>query len=159
MNDMQSVFEYRTKAYQSFLYKSDNYGASRTASLLGIDYLEFKGEFAVANGWFQRAENLLEGLEPSVELALIILFEARMAFETENNNENALKLVDESWSMNKSFGNIDGAMLAEAFKGSMLISEGKINAGMSLLDEATLIATTTETKDVNFVTLTCCLLI
>ena len=79
VNDTASVLEYRTKAYQLFLDKNDKNGASRNASWLGIDYLELKGEFAVANGWFQRAENLLEGSAPSFELGLIKLLKARMA--------------------------------------------------------------------------------
>ncbi len=159
VNDISSVFEHRTKAHQLYLDKNDKYGASRNASLLGIDYLELKGEFAVANGWFQRAENLLDGLKPSPELALIKLHKARMAFVRESNNENALRLAEESLEMSKDLGNIDGAMMAKALKGFILTAEGKITEGMSLLDEATLIATTDETKDVNFVTITCCLLI
>ena len=159
VNDTASVLEYRTKAYQLFLNNNDKNGASRNASWLGIDYLELKGEFAVANGWFQRAENLLEGSLPSVELGLIKLLKARMAFELELNNENALKLADESLVLNKDLHCVDGAMMAEAFKGFILITEGKVKEGMALLDEATLIATTAETKDINFVTLTCCFLI
>jgi hypothetical protein len=97
VNDTASVLEYRTKAYQLFLDKNNKNGASRNASWLGIDYLELKGEFAVANGWFQRAENLLEGSAPSLELGLIKLLKARMAFELEPNNENALRLVEKAW--------------------------------------------------------------
>lgn len=159
LNDINAVLEFRTKAYQLFLDKNDRYGASRSAAWLGIDYLELKGEFAVANGWFQRAENLLEGLEASLELGLIKLLKGRLAFMTESDNENAHKLLEESMTLNKKFGNVEGAMMAEAMKGFILITEGKIKEGMALLDEATLIATTVEPKDVNFITITCCMLI
>ena len=159
LNEIQEVLNFRTKAYQLFLDKNDKLGASRNASWLGIDYLELKGEFAIANGWFQRAENLLEGLQPSLELGLIKLLKARLSFVREDNNENALKLLDESMALNKKFGAVEVAMMAEALKGFIFITEGRIKEGMALLDEATLIATTAETKDVNFVTLTCCFLI
>lgn len=159
LNDITWVFEYRTRAYQSFLEINDKRGASRNASWLGIDYLELKGEYAVANGWFQRAENLLEGLEPSPELGLIKLLKGRQAFMIEPTNENALRLINESIVLCKHLGVADGAMMAEAMKGFILITEGKIREGMALLDEATLIATTTDAKDINFVTLTCCMLI
>lgn len=159
LNDIPAVFYFRTKAYHSYLDRKDNYGASRNASWLGIDFLELKGEFAVANGWFQLAYNLLEGLEPSCELALIKLLKGRLAFVTESNNENALKFLEESLILSKMFGEVEGGMMAKAMKGFIFITEGKINEGMALLDEATLIAVTDEPKDINFATITCCLLI
>lgn len=113
----------------------------------------------MANGWFQLAYNLLEGLEPSCELALIKLLKGRLAFVTESNNENALKFLEESLILSKMFGEVEGGMMAKAMKGFIFITEGKINEGMALLDEATLIAVTDEPKDINFATITCCLLI
>jgi DNA-binding CsgD family transcriptional regulator len=159
VNDTASVLIYREKAYQLFLDKNDKYGASRNASFLGIDYLELKGDFAIANGWFTRAETILEGLEPSLEEGLIKLLKGRQAFLTEPTNDSALRLINESIAINKSLGSADGYMIAEAMKGFILTTEGKIKEGMALLDEATLIATTADTKNINFVALTCCMLI
>ena len=159
VNDTASVLAYREKAYQLFLETNNKYGASRNASFLGIDYLELKGDFAIANGWFTRAETILEGLEPSLEKGLIKLLKGRRAFLTEPDNDNALQLINESMAINKSLGSADGYMMAEAMKGFILTSEGKMQEGMALLDEATLIATTADTKNINFVALTCCLLI
>ena len=70
-NDAPGIFENRLKAYNLFLKTNNKLGASRNASWIGVDYIEFRGEFAVASGWFQRAENLLEGLPDSWELGLI----------------------------------------------------------------------------------------
>ncbi len=159
LNEASSVFEYRLKAYNLFLDKNDNYGASRMASLIGMDYLEFKGEYAVANGWFRRAENLLEGLENSRELILIKIMKARLSFLFDKNIDLALKLADESLQLSKLLNNVEGQMLAEASKGFMLVYMGNISEGMQLLDEATLLALTSETGDINKVTITCCLLI
>lgn len=158
LNDIPAVLAFREEAYRRYLDTADNLGASRTASWLGIDFLELKGEFAVANGWFQRAEHLLENQPPSLELGLIKLLKGRKAFITDPGNENALALINESLQLNKSLGGTDVGMLAEALKGFILTTEGRIEEGMSLLDEATLIATTAAT-DINFITLTCCFLI
>ena len=59
LNDFTAVFSHRAKAYETFLDKNDPHGAARNAGWLGMDYLDFKGEFAIANGWFQRAVNLV----------------------------------------------------------------------------------------------------
>jgi ATP/maltotriose-dependent transcriptional regulator MalT len=157
--NVSGVFENRLKAYNLYLEKNDKFGASRNASWLGVDYIEFKGEFAVANGWFQRAENLLEGMPDSWELSLIKILKARWAFQVEKNIELAFKLLDDSLVLSKSQRYIDGEMLAEALKGFILVVEGKISEGMPLLDEATLLATTSEKADINITTVTCCFLI
>ncbi len=159
LNDAQSVFEYRTKAYNLSLENEDKLGAARNACWLGVDYIEFKGEFAVASGWFKRAENLLEGLPSSTELCMFKILKARWTFQVDKNSELAFKLLDESLQMSKSLKNIDGEMLAEALKGFILVVEGNISEGMPLLDDATLLAVNSDQSDIKFTTITCCYLI
>ena len=159
LNDATAVFKYREKAYNLFLDKNDKRGASRTASWLGVDYLEFKGEYAIANGWFQRAENLLEGFEITPELGLVKILKARLSFSVDNNSELALKLAEESLVISKTLNNAEGEILAEAIKGFIFVTEGNVTEGMSLLDEATLLALSEETTDINIITITCCFLI
>jgi ATP/maltotriose-dependent transcriptional regulator MalT len=159
LNDAPAVFEYRAKAYNLFLKNNDKLGASRTASWIGLDYLEFKGESAVATGWFQRAENLLEGTTDSWELGFIKILKARLAYEVDRNIELAFKLIDETRRLSKSLKSIDGEMIADALKGFILVMEGKVSEGMLLLDEATLLAVTSEEADIKFTTITCCYLI
>jgi ATP/maltotriose-dependent transcriptional regulator MalT len=159
LNDASAVFEYRSKAYNLFLEINEKLGASRNASWIGLDYIEFKGEFAVASGWFQRAESLLAGLPDSPELGFIKLLKARWAFQAEKNTNLAFKLIDESSELSKSLNSIDVEMLAEALKGFILVVEGKISEGMPMLDEATLLAMTREEGDIKYTTITCCYLI
>lgn len=159
LNDAKCVFEYRLKAYNLFLENNNKHGASRTASWIGLDYLEFRGELAIATGWFQRAGNLLEGTTNSWELCFIKVLKARLAYEGEKNIELAFKLIDESLEISKSLKSIDSEMVAEALKGFILVTEGKISEGMPLLDEATLMAVTSERGDIKFTTITCCYLI
>lgn len=159
LNDVTCLLEYRLKAYNLFLADNDRLGASRTASWLGMDYLDFRGEFAVATGWFQRAENLLEGMQDSWELGFIKILKARLAYEVDKNIERAFKFIDETRELSKSLNSIDGEMLAGALKGFILVTEGRVAEGMPLLDEATLLAVTSEKADIKFTTITCCYLI
>ena len=159
LNDAAGVFDMRIKAYNLFLAGDNKSGAARTSCWIGLDYIEFKGEFAVANGWFQRAENLLEGLPDSPELAMIKLLRARWSFQVEKNSEQAFRLIDDSLRISKSLQNTDGEMVAEALKGFMLVVEGKVTEGMPLLDDATLLAVTSEKGDIKLTTITCCYLI
>ena len=159
LNDASAVFDLRTKAYNLYLKDSNKLGASRVCSWIGIDYIELKGEFAVAGGWFKRAENLLEGLPGSTELCTIKLLKARMAFQVEKNSQLAFEYIDEVLELSKSINDVNGEMLAGALKGFILVVEGEISKGMPLLDEATLLAVTSERGDIKITTITCCFLI
>jgi ATP/maltotriose-dependent transcriptional regulator MalT len=159
LNDAPAVFENRTKAYHLYLKKDNMLGASRNACWLGVDHLEFNNEFAIASGWFQRAESLVKGLENTAEFAQVLMLKARITFFVEKNNDHALQLARESLNLSKSLNNLDGVMIAKAFIGFVWVTEGKIPDGMKLLDEATLLATTATSLDYNLITVTCCFLI
>jgi tetratricopeptide (TPR) repeat protein len=159
LNDMQQVFDLRIKAHHAYHGKNDKRGASRTASWLGLDYLEFNGEYAIANGWFQRAENLLEGVEGCKELCLIKTLKSNLAFRVDKNIPVALSILDETIELSKSIGDLEGLMLAEALKGFILVTEGNVREGMQLLDEATVLALSEESGDIHRITTTCCFLI
>ena len=159
LNDASGVFENRLRAFNLFTENDDRKGAARTSCWIGLDHIEFKGEFAVASGWFKRAENLLEGLPASTELSMFKILKARWAFQVDKNSELAFKLLDESLQISKSLKNVDGEMLAEALKGFILVIEGNISKGMPLLDDATLLALTSEQSDIKYTTITCCYLI
>src|SRR5712691_6487462 len=67
LDDAVTVFDARERAYRLYRQRGDRRGAARVATWLTWDYIEFRGEQAVANGWLQRAHRLLEGLAPGPE--------------------------------------------------------------------------------------------
>ncbi len=101
LNDAAGVFDYRAKAHNLFLENDNKLGAARNACWIGIDYIEFKGEFAIASGWFKRAESLLEGLPESWEHSLMKILKARWAFQVDKNIELAFQLLDEALTISK----------------------------------------------------------
>src|SRR3712207_6934807 len=48
-------------------------GAARVATHLAIDHFYFRGEYAIANGWLQRARRLLDGLAPCPEMGWLVV--------------------------------------------------------------------------------------
>ncbi|HLT72758.1 MAG TPA: LuxR C-terminal-related transcriptional regulator [Cyclobacteriaceae bacterium] len=159
LNDCPAVFQYRSRAYSLFLEKNDRLGASRTASWLGLDYLEMNGEFAIANGWFQRAENLLDGMGDSWELGHVKLLKANLSFRIDKDVDRALQLIEETLILSKAMDKIEVRMMAEALKGFILVTEGRVSEGMVLLDEASVLALSAEAKDIKLITTACCFLI
>src|SRR5437899_11936374 len=65
LDDAETVFNSRERAYKLYLERGDRRSAARLAVWLAWDCGAFRGESAVANGWLQRARRLLEGLPDS----------------------------------------------------------------------------------------------
>ena len=64
LDDAETVFAARERAYHLYKDAGDGAGAARMAIWLACDQLDFHGAFAVAGGWLGRAQRLLEPLEP-----------------------------------------------------------------------------------------------
>ena len=73
LDDGAGVFEAREEAYRLYRERGDRAAAARMALFLYWDYRAFRGDAAVSNGWLQRAERLLEGLDSTREYGLAAL--------------------------------------------------------------------------------------
>src|SRR5205807_8405926 len=67
LNADRLTFDARGRAYRLYLDRGDKGPAARIAAWLAADFLLFRGEPAVANGWLQHAHSLIDGLEPGVD--------------------------------------------------------------------------------------------
>src|SRR5262245_33785407 len=76
LNDTLVTLDARERAYRRYRDRGDHYGAGRIAAALAADHFLRRGEYAVANGWFQRAHSLLDGLDPCLEQAMLDIWES-----------------------------------------------------------------------------------
>jgi DNA-binding CsgD family transcriptional regulator len=90
LDEVHATIELRERAYKLFQEEGDVRGAARVATWLAWDYLAFRGEPAVANGWLQRAHRLLDGVEP--------VLRARLARDPRPREVEVLQLVAEGLS-------------------------------------------------------------
>src|SRR5260221_12174345 len=74
LDDGETVFESRERAYKLYLDVDDKRAGARLAVWLAWDCWAFRGETAVANGWLPRARRLVEGMP---ELPALARSEAR----------------------------------------------------------------------------------
>jgi hypothetical protein len=72
LDDAETLFAKRERAYQLYRRDGDLRSAGRVATLFGIDYYSFRGESAIGNGWFRRAHRLLEELPPAPRARLAV---------------------------------------------------------------------------------------
>jgi LuxR family transcriptional regulator, maltose regulon positive regulatory protein len=145
--DESLCFEARETAYRLYRERGDRRGAARMAAWLAIDYLQFRGQPAVANGWLRRGERLLEGQPASGELSFLKVLRADLVLMLNNDALRASRLAAEGIDIARELGDVDREMYGLAVEGLSLVTSGYVDEGMSKLDEAAAACVSGEVSD------------
>jgi len=136
LGDSTTVFASRERAFHLYRSGQDVRGAARMALWLSSDYLEFRGESAVANGWRQRARRLLGGLDVTPEHGWLAVVEGDAALLFENDTGVARRAAKEAAEVGRLVDLADLQVMGLAMEGIALVTEGHVLEGMNRLDEA-----------------------
>ncbi len=142
----------REQAFAGFRRDGNAERAGDIAVWLAIEHASSYGNPAVAGGWFQRAERLLEGLplcRPQVELEVQRARRAASPHDAERHYERALAMARE-------LADFDYEIRALSQLGIHRISLGQTAAGLALLDESMAAATGGEMHDPWHIGGACC---
>ena len=132
---------------------------ARMAIWLAWDYLAFRGEPAVGRGWLQRAQRLLDGLDPVPEHGWLAIRQGEVAFLLENDTAATKRWARQAWEIGSSLGVLDIELSALGLEGLALASDGNIADGIRQLDEASAAAIGGEMSELWAVGRTCCYMI
>lgn len=157
LDDDPMTFEARERAFTLYRQQGDDQSAARVAAWLAADWLEFRGEEAVANGWLQRAHRLLDALEPGPGHGWLAAHEASMVVD--DDPTEARRLAGLAVELGRRFGVPELEMVGLGLEGVSLVSEGDFAEGMRRLDEATAAALSGEAEILPCVAWACCYLI
>ena len=157
LDDDALTFDARERAFRLYHRCGDNQRAARVAAWLAADWLEFRGEPAVANGWMRRAHRLLDGAEPGPGHGWLAVHEASMIVD--EDTQTARRLAAEAVEVGRRFGVPELEMVGLGLEGVALVSEGDLAAGMQRLDEATAAALSGDAEILVCVAWACCYLI
>jgi LuxR family maltose regulon positive regulatory protein len=157
LDDVALCLDARERAYRTYRAGGDGRGAARTALWIGDDHLEFRGEAAIANGWFQRAERILDELEPAPEHGWLAVFRAHLLLG--HDPVAAQRLGAQARELGAGLGVVDLEMFGLATEGLALVNQGEVGAGMRRLDEAAAAALGGEYEQLAPAGWTCCYLI
>jgi LuxR family maltose regulon positive regulatory protein len=149
----------RERAFRAYREAEDTAGAARSAMWLAYDHLVFRGDAAVAKGWFARAHRLLDGLEDSEERGWLAFFEGEVALVAENDAIRAGELATTASEIGRRRQVLDLEMLGRSLEGLALVARGDVGTGMALLDEASAAAVSGEFTALHFAGGACCHLI
>lgn len=159
LEDAAAVLTTRQRAYRLFREEGDDLGAGRMATELGFDHAVFRLELAVANGWFQRAHRLLDGLEPVGEQVWLGLREAELAYHTSGDMAHTRELAAGARELAAELELLDAEMMGLALEGLALVGLGKVDDGLGKLDEAAVAAVGGELEGYKAVAAICCFVI
>ena len=134
--DIATTFSARERAFRLYQDNGDPLNAAHIAMHLAASSIEMRGEQAVANGWLQRAHRLIDGLDRNVEHGWLALWEGHWALMLHNDASTADELCGRAIELGREFGNRDIEMLALAVQGLAHVTAGRIDRGISQLDEA-----------------------
>jgi DNA-binding CsgD family transcriptional regulator len=157
--DSKLMIDARLSAYRLFRERGDALTAARMAVALGNDFLDFRGDAAVANGWFKRARRLLEPLQPCADHARLHVWEARLALIGRQDTAEGARLAEEALRLARMDDCLDAEVLATAMSGLALVMDARPDEGLALLDEAAAAALGGDISDPYAAGLTCCYLI
>lgn len=123
----------------------------RRAAMLALwvadDYLILRGERAIANGWFQRAARILEGLETCPEHGWLDALLGYVA-TVDGDPAKAKALAARARVLGREVEVVSLEMFALAVEGLALVNEGEVVDGMRCLDEATAAALAGEFEEI-----------
>jgi ATP/maltotriose-dependent transcriptional regulator MalT len=141
LSDESLTLDARERAYRAYRAEGDAGGAGRVAAWLAADHLEFRGDDAVARGWLERAHRLLDPLRPEGEdHGWLALHEGSFAMNVAGDLDRAAALAVRAAELGRSVGLPDLEAIGLALEGITHVRRGRIEDGMRLLDEASVIA-------------------
>jgi LuxR family maltose regulon positive regulatory protein len=157
LDDDPLTFEARERAFRLYRKQGDDAAAARVAAWLAVDWLEFRGRPAVANGWLQRAHRLLDDVETGPGHGWLAVHEASIVVE--EDTVTARQLAAQAVEIGRGFGVPELEMVGLGLEGVALVSEGDLDTGMRRLDEAVAAALGGEAEILVCVAWACCYLI
>jgi DNA-binding CsgD family transcriptional regulator len=137
VDDGDVMFSALEDAYRLYRASADPHGAVRAATTLATSSVLFRGEWAVAQGWFGRAHRLIDGLDASPEHVRLAISEGLMQFVVLHDVGRAAELAREAVVLARDQDSVGLELESLALEGFALVSQGAIDDGLRLLDEST----------------------
>jgi ATP/maltotriose-dependent transcriptional regulator MalT len=139
--DAEVTLRARERAYRAYRVAGDAASAGRVAAWLAADYLEFRGDDAVARGWLERAHRLLDRLPECAAHGWLALNEGAYALNVGGDPDEAARQARRAATLGRDVAVADLEAVGLTLEGIALVLRGRVEEGLRLLDEGSAIAT------------------
>lgn len=143
LNDIRASHEQRMLAYNGFKGRGEAGRAAMIAGWLAREQVFLYGNVTAMNGWFARADRLLEQIPPGLESTWCQMLRVSLTEPANELVDTASQIMEQARKF--SDGNLEA--IAMAFCGQAKILLGQVKAGMADLDEAMTMTTGGEVTD------------
>jgi DNA-binding SARP family transcriptional activator len=133
LGDYREALSARRRAHHAYLQAGDHRRAAVAAVVLSIQHAGFL-QFAVASGWFQRAQRLLE-TEPDCAAHGYLSWGATLVALRMDDHEKCLANARSTYEMGVRHDVSELQALGMVFQGAVLIRRGQVAEGLALHDE------------------------
>jgi DNA-binding SARP family transcriptional activator len=156
LGEGEASLEARARAFRAYRARGDSPAAARAAAWLAYDTVVFRGDHAVAQGWFGHAHRLLDGLDDGEERGWLAFLEGEVALMAHADPARAGEHAALALEVGRRTGAMDLEMLALSLTGLARVAAGEIDEGMRELDQATAAAVAGELSGLHFAGAVCC---
>jgi ATP/maltotriose-dependent transcriptional regulator MalT len=132
LGETRSSVEYSERAYARFRRAGDALQAAITAMSLSVTYISNYGNHAAAGGWLARAERLLGDVDPNPLQGWFWLLRGYL----ETDPGRAQELQGRALEVARVSGDVDLELCALGDLGLTLVTVGRVEEGLALVDEA-----------------------
>ncbi len=136
LDDGDATIAARQAAYRLYRDADAHVAAARMAMWLAKDHDDFRGEVALANGWLARARRLLADQPLAPEHGWLPVLECWGTAASERDPDAIAACARRAIEVARSCGDGDLELLGIGFEGLALVDAGRVEDGMSRLDEA-----------------------
>jgi LuxR family maltose regulon positive regulatory protein len=159
LGEQEAAIRALQRAYRLHRGAGDARAAARVAVQLCLGECYFHDDVAVGLGWVERADRLLEGMEPGAEQGWLALVRGHLALQVDRDPGRARAHAAAARVIGRDSGVVDVEMMALALEGLAFVCEGEVEEGMRRLDEATAATVAGELEDLDAISSCCCYLI
>jgi DNA-binding SARP family transcriptional activator len=156
IGDGDASLDARTRAFRAYRERGDERSAARVAAWLAYDTVVFRGDDAVAQGWFAQARRLLGDDDESEERGWLAVLEGEVALVAHDDAGGAAASAARALDIGRRAGVMDLEMFALSLIGLARVAAGEVADGMRDLDHATAAALSGELSGLPFAGAVCC---
>jgi class 3 adenylate cyclase len=139
---LDEAIELRERAYAEYARAGAKERAAFLALTISRDYFG-RADLSISNGWFAKAERLLEGEEESAAHGYLAIARALNGMMS-GDFDPAIEHTGRAFEIGRRFSDRNLEAMALVTKGRVLVLKGEASEGLALLDEATAAAVSGE---------------
>jgi LuxR family transcriptional regulator, maltose regulon positive regulatory protein len=154
--DEEAILEGRERAYHLYRERGDRAKAAEMAAWLAVDWLELRGQAALANGWTQRASRLIENKRETREGVWVTLLNTRLLMLTGAEGSTVRRMGGKAAALARRLAMPEAEALSLSAEGHARLNVGDVRNAVKCLDEAAAVILSSECKDLTAAALTLC---